>query len=1358
MIRSLLIALLLTFSSYVSSQTYVVNDSCSSNTTIYQLVRDTTYSVKCYFRNQLLYDGFLIHPRLNKQYDPTNKYEYDDFYQARPTETGRCTLWLNNGHLSYIRHYDGKSVEEWTYENGKLSTHRLDKPKEKYYCLDIYDMNGKRIPVYVHDFNKKPRTKTSYSYIKGKLKKTVLIEDPNNGVYYPKNGKIDEYRSDGKLYTHTEYFKNSSKIRSVIYYQDDLINTTYYDEDKNEILTELRDISSGKVFHHRKAFYKKDASGFVTEHYQTAWNSQYQDTTFWVKRSLKDSTILVYPYYNKAYHYKIWFKNGQLNAIIFADASEPYTKTVVRQIGTDLYIQGWKNNELRMTRHVKYPKYYSKLLYFPNTVKELENQLYELEYLLNDEQFRVVREDDDVDPDETHYFCEYTDSTFKGGRLDGIKFFHDDTIQQYQFNGKTMQMVNHTHYLKAIKDLNQCAIGMKNQAGEWVVPARFDYINTVKNGNSLLYFCEAGTYTSVYTWDGKLLLPPTHYLITPRPYEGAYSNLWHLSKALCDSLKLSDSTILMVRHESGKKNLFINLHNELLASSNLRLHVQAPITNDVLDNMQFNVFDSLGRMGSFDLRGHSFPCRYLAIKELLNGDYIVQKDSSKEMQILDNHQQPINLPSFIDYYEQRYYDSLIIIRWPDSTYSSYNIFTRQLLSEKLDIVFDSEYDRNGLYTARKDGRAGAVNRKLQTVIPFKYSQIYITSQNYLFCRNNDSSDFYNHEGQLANQFVGDSIYLKFNKVFYYEDDNIWTRRTWGSESDHLYVYQKNQQYGLINSYGKLLTDRRFDKIAKTTISDLLMFFSGDKIEIGRRNRERDTIEFMNYFPAESFTHYRNIIDYDDNGIVDYKGNIIISGISSEHTPVSRYSSVSVFKDDKLVGLINYMGEWLLKTDRYQNCEIRQQDGLAYVTNKEGKAGIIDCSGKELVKVAHTMIHYDNKYHLLWYTDVPMPAYITNHEALHGFWRLRKGQKTLSDTLDYPTEFREGYSIFMNKHKRYGVVDSNLNVPYGFIFKDYNNLLYQKNNCVLTDSSGLSWLMDANFKCLKKFYADKVALINSSTIIVFRGDLAYTMSIDGKVLDSSYNFFTEYKRQDLLKYWDDEDDYDLVGFERDDDMRNGDWENEAEDTKSNDTFSNAQLNFIKTLSYYIDDGNHGSYNNCPIFPYPRFESYNFDYWGESYPVDLNIKYNLALFGSSPGYTLSRARLQSLQQYSNLYLEDVSGPILNYEYNYGRDYNNDLYTNFYFSENNTIYEFNLADLIEDDKHAAFNQLVLKTMDKLELKDIPCYKSPDFIELFNNKMQAKANNIQLIVDSDIIIEISYKDLESLMRKEWREKLLKD
>ena len=273
----------------------------------------------------------------------------------------------------------------------------------------------------------------------------------------------------------------------------------------------------------------------------------------------------------------------------------------------------------------------------------------------------------------------------------------------------------------------------------------------------------------------------------------------------------------MVRHESGKKNLFINLHNELLASSNLRLHVQAPITNDVLDNMQFNVFDSLGRMGSFDLRGHSFPCRYLAIKELLNGDYIVQKDSSKEMQILDNHQQPINLPSFIDYYEQRYYDSLIIIRWPDSTYSSYNIFTRQLLSEKLDIVFDSEYDRNGLYTARKDGRAGAVNRKLQTVIPFKYSQIYITSQNYLFCRNNDSSDFYNHEGQLANQFVGDSIYHKFNKVFYYEDDNIWTRRTWGSESDHLYVYQKDQQYGLINSYGKLLTDRRFDKIAKTTI-------------------------------------------------------------------------------------------------------------------------------------------------------------------------------------------------------------------------------------------------------------------------------------------------------------------------------------------------------------------------------------------------------------------------------------------------------------------------------------------------------------------------------------------------------------
>ncbi len=1337
--------ILLAYSNTAIAQDIVVRDSCLSNITVYKFVSDSTYSVKSYYRNQLIFDGFLIHPNLNKQYNLSE--EYSNLFASRPIETGRCTLWLNNGQLSSIKHYNqnDKSQENWIYINGRLSNHYLSKPKEAIYSYEEYDTLGKIVSAYVHEFNKTPRTKTTYQRINGKLNKIVLIENPSNGVYYPKNGKIYEYNSKGELYSRTEYFKNSIQIRSKTYFNhnNNTKSITVFDKDNNEILTENIDLKTGKTTYRRKDLYKKNASGFVYEHIETVGDDDVSDTFYWVNRSLKDSSIIIRGYLD----YKIWFRNGQLNAIINSKDAEPYQTTIVRQIGTNLYIQGWNNKELQMTRHVKYPAFYSNLGFFPNTDKELENQLYELNYLLYDEHFRIESEGE-IDPEEKHYLCNYADSFFKNGQLNGIKYYHDDTIKHYIFNGKTLEMVNNTHYLKAIKDLNQCALGMKNHAGEWVIPARYDAINTIKNGNSNLYFCESGTYTSVYNWDGLLLLPPTEYLVIPRPYEGAYTNLWHLSQTLCESLHLSNNTILMVKHEDTKTFKFINLHNELLLISKNRIYPQTEISNDTLDNMGFNIFDSLDRMGYFDLKGLNFPCRYKTISKLLNGDYIVQKDGSGEMQIVDSIQRPTNLPGFIKYLEPRYYDSLIILTWTDSTSSSYNIFTRQLVSERYNLSLDQDYDRDGYFKAHKNNRAGVVNRQLKTVIPFKYSHIFVSDYNYFICRNNDTTDFYDNSGYLKQRLICDSLYHNFNfnysRIYYPYND-------WKNNLSNKFVFQKDNQFGLINKLGKPLTNRLFDKISMTTVSNLYVFFSGNNIIIGKLDNDRDTIEFINYFPADGFTYFRNVNEYYDNGIIDYNGNIIIREISSEHSSITRFNNTSVFKDDKLVGLINSMGEWILKTNLYQNCEIRHEDGLAYVTNKDGKAGIIDCSGKELVKVENTMISYNSKYNLLWYTNIPMPQYIYNQESLHGFWRLKNAQRQILDTLDYPTEFVKGYSICMNKYKRYGVIDSNLNVPYGFIFTQYNTLLNDKSSCILIDSSGISWLMDAKFKCIKKFKADKVNLINQNTLMVFNGDLTYTMSIEGKVLDSTYNFFTEYSRKYLKDQWQDED----YAYNNEDYSDLGTMENDK--MISIDTLSDAQQNFIKTADYYISAGNNNSYNNCSIFPYPQYQSNFYDLWEERYPLDLYTNYTISSLSIIPGYTLSRLKLQQLQQYSNLYFKHLSGPILTFSYNIGRDYNNDLLTNFYFSPNNTIYEFNLSDLIEDDKHAIFNQLVIKTIDKLELKDIPCYNSSDFIEIFNYKMQANKDYIMLLVDDDISIEIAYKDMQSIMRKEWKEKFLK-
>lgn len=1342
------------------SQTTVVNDSCTGNVTSYSRINDSLYAVDVYFRNQPIFKGYLYFPRLDKLYDPSNNDNYDDEWTSyRTTETGRCTTWLNNGYLSSITHYQPikKETEKWLYENNKLVSHELY--RTSYSLYEQYDENGNLSSSSLNDYRDGIGKRTIISRINGKLQKFQYIEEPSNGNFYPKHGVEKTYSSNGTIIKEDYYFKKSSRIRKSVFYEGNNIHIYEKDEEDNEIRAETIDKTSNKTTYLRKTQILKDSKGFVFDYIK--WEEyDTKDTSLIIRRSLKDSSIYAFRYNND---YSIWFKNGLFFAdVTYRDTFEPYNRIEYRQNGKHLFIKAWKNGQVKLIRHVAYPDFQSKFQYFPNSIKEFEYNLSFFDYALSDYTFKYQIDDpDNEDSDETHYLCNFTDSFFKKNKLAELHLYRNDTTIYYLIKNGVKKLAYHSHFLKPIKDINQCATGMKNLKGEWTIPARYDEIKSIISDTTLFYFCLAGDYTTVYSWDGRLLLPPTKDMVLPGNYDGYIEDIWRLSKNLTDSLHLSNNIILQIRNDITHKHQFINLKNELLISSPYRMSVASESNEKELDNMSFNLWDSLGRVGFIDLKGQYFPCKYSLLTPLNNGDRLMRLDSSKDIYIITPEHQILNIPPFADFRRVKNNDSLIVLMWHDSSFSIYNVYDRLAPVENHHFKMFASEDHNGLYFANHKGKTGIINRFLQTVIPFKYSHIYITGQDYYMCRNNDTTDFYTPFGKLANQIVCDSIYhsYNFNYDFYghsYQVHNYYFK-TGRYNNAYWLSFSKNGKFGLINMGGKILCDQLYDKIATSSSSNYFIFFNSSSVTSGLL--EADTILIKNHFPAETYLYYENIVNSEDNGIINYKGETIVTEINSVNTPVSRYGNSSISKDGKLYGIINVMGEWVLKSDRYQKCDISQYSGNAFVTNSEDKAGVIDCSGREIVEPKHPFISYEPKFQILWFTDLLNSNSSYNTWDIHNIWKISNHKKTLSDTLDYPTEFVNGYTLVKNRYNLYGIIDSTLNIHHGFRFSSYNNIHFNR-HYIFKDSSGWSWLMDKNFQKIKTFKSDRASLLNDSVMMVFNGNMAYTMNFYGELIDSSINFFAEFPRSSFRTYWDDEADFEYRFTEMEEEYyEDVESEAEIEESSNKDPYTDAQINFIKTVRLYMETYENTTYYLANIFPMP-ITNYHDNYYSyyDDLPVvanSLTFNYNIVGLGTIAEYEPSRMNLTKLGHYPNLYLDGHSGRLLNYSYNMGRDYNNDLYTNFYFSDNNIIYEFILSDLIAPSKHSEFNKLVIKTLERLELQNIPCYKSPDFIALLNDKMKANKEGIELKVESDISINISYEELKPLMREVWKEKL---
>ena len=185
-----------------------------------------------------------------------------------------------------------------------------------------------------------------------------------------------------------------------------------------------------------------------------------------------------------------------------------------------------------------------------------------------------------------------------------------------------------------------------------------------------------------------------------------------------------------------------------------------------------------------------------------------------------------------------------------------------------------------------------------------------------------------------------------------------------------YLYEENGLYGLKDDDGKIITESKYKKIIKTENVDN-MFIVNDDNKFGIINssgkevvkEEYDNIINDGYAYDSTKIGYILSLKKDDGyyyGYVDYKGKILYDCEYEEVIRVLEYNGEDIYLILRQTGRCGVAKNNKLVIDmKYQ--DIFYNDAIdRFIVEKNGKYGILDRDGKELIKPNHEMFGIDGE--------------------------------------------------------------------------------------------------------------------------------------------------------------------------------------------------------------------------------------------------------------------------------------------------------------------------------------------------------------------------------------------------------------
>lgn len=1307
-------------------------DSCANAATYYQALNDSIYFVKAFFNGQVIFTGQIYRPDTNLLYDPSYlQNEYRKYILH-----GYCQFYALNGKPTEKAYYNFGSKKDYTlFFNGLIQTKGTLTPKKQ---IQEFYKNG-----HLHSKN----------IFKGETIKSVYYGGPrpyrSSNQYYLFSPFIKKYaplNANGFIARKDVYFRFSKKIRHSYNYGDSGRLISVNTKDKNGVQINYQSFTSSgnndSLFSESNTSYKFGKNKRIIQYKsienQIGYSQNIHEFTFDTIQH-----IIYYRANEENYtikHHSNFISIHENNHSKYAE----YDEVDYLHKDSSIEIKCYKNKSLKFTRtffKTEAPIPLKNFLRFKP--EKWIHSLLPFDYI-GDYNFYCNRY-----PNSEYYYSNdektdflYIDSSYSNNKLETVYINAYDSIVRYNYVNNIAVLNYNSKAFRVAKDLQQCGTGLKNLKQDWVIPPQYDQVQIFLYDTNSLYICTKGEYTSIFNWKGELLFPSIKGIGIPYERNSYWDDrIIHLPDSFTKKQNLKSNVTIKIINKDENKYELRSINNTLIKKFNCPFS-----TFNIGDGvLLFRLTDSLGKQGICDLDRIIVPQIYSYVESL--GDYhFIAHHFSDSISIFNPEGKICH--SFKNVEIMRLYDRVLMVIDQFKHPRLFNYYTCQYLETTKDYEIVSKYDY--WYSIKKGNKYGRVDFTLKTLIPPIYSSI----NNYYghwICKNKDTFDIYKTDGQLISTLVCDSFYTNKSRSKSYAYDNDAT------------VFKKDNKFGLINAFGKIILPAEFTDIAYAYLyesHEIYIGFKNDSLYFYKSDENHQLKTFFP-FPFNSYVFYNSLCFYENhNGLLNANGKIIIEDIEHFSNNANIYSLTPINKNGKFIGSINRLGQWRFKSNDYQLAE-ENNNGQFLVLDNNRRAGLVSCSGRTIVKPEYQYISHNSKYNLLWFNCIHISSLENDPNTYNGIWKIKNlnTNEILTDTLYYPQTFEEGFLICQNTYKHWGIIDSTAKVCVPLKYKSYSFLLNGQYAFFLNDS--VLDIFNKNALKLKSLKLKKIKLFNHNSYIGFNKSTSYILDSNFNFIDSSKVFFTNHKtlykkldyNNEQLSLLSDISTHISPKFDEAYGYNNFDVVKEF-------NFPFAILNFIKTISEYnAPNIKENIYGNAYVFPSPKYNDYNSYYQPyNKYDYDFRINYNsigdISIFSDNINKHIYTPRKFNFSDIDDkiFYLQNYSNHTLSigFQWNYPHQDEDLDYLNIYFDSLLGPLKFNLYDLVEDKK--GFSDHVYASLKKLDNPLIPCFPNSDYLEKFSNTFMIEKEKLILLIDSNYKIELEIKNVLPYFDSFWQ------
>lgn len=343
------------------------------------------------------------------------------------------------------------------------------------------------------------------------------------------------------------------------------------------------------------------------------------------------------------------------------------------------------------------------------------------------------------------------------------------------------------------------------------------------------------------------------------------------------------------------------------------------------------------------------------------------------------------------------------------------------------------------------------------------------------------------------------------------------------------IYKENNQYGLIDLEGKVLTKPIYDEIKGFESKNELLVRQGENYGIiTTKGKEKIKVQYTKISSDEYYTQEQqyNLSGYivqiktQDGyrlGYFDYRAREILK---PEYTDLYRLNEITDEKDIYLVVAQN--GQYGLRKNKQQIIEHKYQaiqynaDNELFIVKRNIKYGVLDKQAKTILPIEYNQIHFEGKF-----------IYTTKEEKEEIYNTLGQIIEDVNYKSIYLTNNKE-YYISINENQKYGILDKKENklVENQYTYLEYlydNHFIASKedNQFGVINEKGevvielkydtLQLVKDTNIIQAKEISSDKVDLYNKT--------LQKISSIENPFIETNDGYVKIYSNKDGIKYYD-----------------------------------------------------------------------------------------------------------------------------------------------------------------------------------------------------------------------------------------------